>query len=266
MSIRKRTVCVLLFVLLILIAGCGSAEPATKEDASTVETTPSVKADPIVPEKSIAIEEDNIEESTEKSTEDTAKSDIPPSESVTNNKNASQPATSNETTTQKVTTNSKAQAPKQQSAPAQTNGNEVKEKQVVVVEPVAPAATPAPVPTPAPTAAPTAAPAPAPEPVVPQQVVINAEPRVIKIEVTNWAWKLDPVPLVVGSPVIFKVNVIEGEHGFQITGTPINEVIQEGKSYEIAWTPEKAGTFTIRCSVLCGSGHSAMRSQLQVKE
>jgi cytochrome c oxidase subunit 2 len=239
MSFRKKAVCLFLFVFLLLITGCGSEESTTKEDTSTVETTESILTD------QGALETPVIETTSESSP-------------ITTNEKSSGEATSKDTVTK----------------PAQTKAVEVKEEQVVVVEPVPPKATPAPTPAPNSAPAPVQTPAPvtvttpqpAPEPVAPQQDVVNTEPRVIKIEVTNWAWKFEPVPLVVGAPVIFKVNVIEGEHGFQITGTSINEVIQEGQSYEIAWTPEKTGTFTIRCSVLCGSGHSAMRSQLQVKE
>jgi cytochrome c oxidase subunit 2 len=252
MSFRKKVVCLFLFVFLLLITGCGSEESTTKEDTSTVETTESIETD------QGAVETPVIETTNESSP------------TTANEKSSGETTLKNtvtkDTASQKVTTNIKPQEPKQQSKPAQKNAGELKEEQVVVIEPVAPAATSATAPTPATATAPAPAPAPAPEPVAPQQAVVNAEPRVIKIEVTNWAWKFEPVPLVVGAPVIFKVNVIEGEHGFQITDTSINEVIQEGQSYEIAWTPEKTGTFTIRCSVLCGSGHSAMRSQLQVKE
>jgi heme/copper-type cytochrome/quinol oxidase subunit 2 len=92
----------------------------------------------------------------------------------------------------------------------------------------------------------------------------ESDPVIVQVEVTNWDWNMEQVTFEIGSTVIFKINVKEGNHGFQITGTDINERISVGQSYEITWTPASKGSFTIRCSVPCGAGHSSMRKNLTV--
>lgn len=59
-----------------------------------------------------------------------------------------------------------------------------------------------------------------------------------------------------------KVNFksLQGFHGFSIVGTSINI---RGKGSEIINL--KPGTYTIKCSVPCGSGHSKMKSTLIVQ-
>ena len=55
------------------------------------------------------------------------------------------------------------------------------------------------------------------------------------------------------------------EHGFAIPEFGINENLAPGKSVDIEFTADMAGSYSFFCSVYCGSGHTSMRGTLIVE-
>ncbi len=100
------------------------------------------------------------------------------------------------------------------------------------------------------------------------QKVVEAEEGGAEIKVNvgikDFIFELEQDSFRLGDTIIFVLEGIEGRHGFAITGTGINEPISTGETKMISWTPEQAGTYTIRCSIMCGSGHSTMNTTLSV--
>jgi cytochrome c oxidase subunit 2 len=67
-------------------------------------------------------------------------------------------------------------------------------------------------------------------------------------------------------PIRFQLHGMEGRHGFSITGSDVSQVIEADESSEVTWTPDKPGEYTIKCNVMCGSGHGSMQTVITVTD
>lgn len=102
------------------------------------------------------------------------------------------------------------------------------------------------------------------KPAQPVHVPANA----VKVHVTasNWKWTLDKTSFKVGVPIDFIVKSDEGTHGFSITNTKVSQAVTKGdKPTDVVWTPEKPGTYVIRCDIYCGAGHQNMWTKINVQ-
>src|SRR3989338_7440298 len=88
-------------------------------------------------------------------------------------------------------------------------------------------------------------------------------------EFTITAKQFEFVPSIIevnkGDRVRLIVTSADVVHGLAIKEYNINERIEPGKTTKIEFVVDKQGTFTIYCSVPCGSGHSQMKGTLIVK-
>jgi cytochrome c oxidase subunit 2 len=87
----------------------------------------------------------------------------------------------------------------------------------------------------------------------------------VKVEASKFKWTLDRTEFQAGQPIRFQLEGKDGTHGFSIVGTGVSQPVKAGESGEVAWTPEKPGEYTIKCNLMCGSGHSSMETQITVK-
>jgi len=65
-----------------------------------------------------------------------------------------------------------------------------------------------------------------------------------------------------------RLNVVsaDGTHGFQVKELGLNTRIPAGgRTMTVELTPKEAGTFEIKCSEYCGSGHGRMKAWLIVR-
>jgi cytochrome c oxidase subunit 2 len=94
----------------------------------------------------------------------------------------------------------------------------------------------------------------------------DAGPRVI--EVTAGEFKFEPAVINVteGERVVLKARTTDGrKHGFGIKELDVKAALPKtGEVVAIELTGPAPGTYTIACSVYCGSGHSRMKGQLVV--
>ena len=88
----------------------------------------------------------------------------------------------------------------------------------------------------------------------------------VSVVASNWKWDLSNTEFKVGETITFSIQGKEGVHGFAIEGTEINENIAPGQTKTVTWTPDKAGDYTIACSVACGTGHNDMVQKITVSE
>ncbi|MGP7815636.1 cupredoxin domain-containing protein [Niallia sp. 01092] len=86
----------------------------------------------------------------------------------------------------------------------------------------------------------------------------------VSIVASNWKWDLSKTTFKVGEPVTFSIEGQDSSHGFTIEGTNIKEQIAPGETKKVTWTPEKAGEYTIKCTVFCGDGHDDMVQKITV--
>ncbi len=81
----------------------------------------------------------------------------------------------------------------------------------------------------------------------------------ITITASNWAF--DPAKVIVhaGQLTTFRVTSKEGVHGLgsDALGLPAT-TIMPGKMTALTFTPKKAGTYKLSCTIVCGAGHAEM--------
>ena len=90
--------------------------------------------------------------------------------------------------------------------------------------------------------------------------------QIVEIEVVAKQFSFNPDPIIVnqGENVRLLLTSEDVEHGFSISEYGINEKIKPDETTTVEFTADKAGEFEIRCSVVCGAGHSGMKGKLIV--
>jgi heme/copper-type cytochrome/quinol oxidase subunit 2 len=80
-------------------------------------------------------------------------------------------------------------------------------------------------------------------------------------------WDFTPSTITVneGDTVKLTITSTDVTHGFSLSEFNINERLEPNQPVDVEFVADKAGTFTFRCNVPCGSGHSAMKGTLVVK-
>lgn len=86
----------------------------------------------------------------------------------------------------------------------------------------------------------------------------------VSVVASNWKWDMSKTEFKAGEPITFSIEGEQGLHGFAIQGTDIDEQIPEGETKTVTWTPDKAGEYTLVCSVVCGFGHGDMVQKIIV--
>lgn len=90
--------------------------------------------------------------------------------------------------------------------------------------------------------------------------------KAINVEAYKYGYSPDPIVVKKGDSVRILATSKDVTHGFAIKEYGINAVLHKGKNTEIKFVADKVGTFVIRCSVFCGSGHGSMKGRLVVEE
>jgi cytochrome c oxidase subunit 2 len=86
--------------------------------------------------------------------------------------------------------------------------------------------------------------------------------QAITLTATNFKYDQAEYKVKKGQPVTITLKDGEGMHGAAINEFKVN-LKKDGES--ATFTPDKAGTYTIQCSVMCGAGHATMKSTLIVE-
>lgn len=88
------------------------------------------------------------------------------------------------------------------------------------------------------------------------------------INITAKQFSFEPAEIRVkkGDKVVLIVKSVDVKHGFSLPEFGIDEKLEPGKETRIEFTADKVGSFTFRCSVFCGQGHSEMTGTLIVEE
>jgi cytochrome c oxidase subunit 2 len=86
--------------------------------------------------------------------------------------------------------------------------------------------------------------------------------QAVALTATNFKFDKTEYKVKKGQPVTITLKNGEGMHGAEIKEFGVN-LKKDGES--ATFTPDKAGTYNIQCSVMCGAGHAAMKSTLVVE-
>jgi cytochrome c oxidase subunit II len=68
-----------------------------------------------------------------------------------------------------------------------------------------------------------------------------------------------------GQRVLFVINSLDTQHGFHVDAFSINEPVKKGQTAEVEFESDKAGTFLMNCSIICGSRHDDMEGKIVVE-
>jgi heme/copper-type cytochrome/quinol oxidase subunit 2 len=90
--------------------------------------------------------------------------------------------------------------------------------------------------------------------------------REIELEAFRYGYKPDPIVVKKGEKVRILAKSRDVTHGFGIKDLSINARILPDKETTVEFTPKKAGSFQIHCTVYCGPGHEHMHGTLIVLE
>lgn len=90
----------------------------------------------------------------------------------------------------------------------------------------------------------------------------GAPAQEITIKAKNFEFDQPEYHVKKGQPVKITLVNDQGNHGIEIKEFKVN---LNGSKNSATFTPDKTGTFDIRCSVICGSGHATMASKLIVE-
>jgi cytochrome c oxidase subunit II len=98
--------------------------------------------------------------------------------------------------------------------------------------------------------------------------VTPAEVAPHRIEVTAKRFEFMPgeITLKKGEPVVLVLRSMDTTHGLEFRELGLRTRISKGQATEMAFTPDKTGTFVGHCSVFCGSGHGRMTLTMHIVE
>jgi cytochrome c oxidase subunit II len=91
-------------------------------------------------------------------------------------------------------------------------------------------------------------------------------PRRIEVSAKRFEFLPGDITLKKGEPVVLVLKSVDVAHGVRFKELGIETKAGKGQSSEVAFTPDKTGTFIGHCSVFCGSGHGTMTLTLHVVE
>ncbi len=96
--------------------------------------------------------------------------------------------------------------------------------------------------------------------------LVAAAPRKLRVEGKKWEWIPAEVKLKVGEPVEITFVSLDVKHGVScrevgLAATPFDRE----RPAVVRFTPTQAGTFTFKCSHLCGKGHRKMLGKFIVE-
>lgn len=102
----------------------------------------------------------------------------------------------------------------------------------------------------------------------PSQATTPTEPLIkeFTIEMKQFSFTPHTITVQKGDTVRLTLTSKDVSHGFAIDEFGINSgPVAKNQQKTVEFIANKAGTFTFRCSVVCGSGHSSMKGTLIVE-
>lgn len=102
----------------------------------------------------------------------------------------------------------------------------------------------------------------------------SQKPLVVNVTGQQWVWTFkypdknnvssDILYLPLGQPVLFNVTSLDVIHNFWAVELGVKTDANPGAITQAGVTPNKLGTFNVRCAELCGLHHAYMETQIRV--
>jgi len=94
----------------------------------------------------------------------------------------------------------------------------------------------------------------------------RAQEQVIKMSVKRFEYVPREIALKKGVPVVLEITSLDVPHGFNLPDLKVRADIIPGQVTRVRLVPDRAGTFTFRCDVFCGTGHEELDGLVTVTE
>ncbi len=88
---------------------------------------------------------------------------------------------------------------------------------------------------------------------------------VIPVVMKKYAFDPPVIRLKKGQVVELDVSTADVQHGFTVPDLGIKEPIQPRRPAKIVFKADRAGTFPMTCSIICGPGHDDMVGKIVVE-
>lgn len=85
------------------------------------------------------------------------------------------------------------------------------------------------------------------------------------IEAKQWEFVPSVITVNKGDTVKLSVTSTDVAHGISISAFGVSERLEPNQTVQIEFIADKEGTFSMICSVFCGSGHGSMRGSVIVQ-
>lgn len=90
-------------------------------------------------------------------------------------------------------------------------------------------------------------------------------PRVIEVTAKKYDFVPSTIEVQQGERVVLRVTSTDRLHGIGIKKFGVNREVPRGKTVDVEFVANEAGTFPVLCTEDCGKGHDDMAGTLVVK-
>ena len=92
----------------------------------------------------------------------------------------------------------------------------------------------------------------------------NANGVRIAVRANKFSFTPNELRIRRGQPITLMLSTEDFVHGFSVPDFDIRIDLVPGKTVELTFTPNRAGTFVLLCDNFCGDGHDKMAGMLIV--
>jgi cytochrome c oxidase subunit 2 len=96
--------------------------------------------------------------------------------------------------------------------------------------------------------------------------VHGAVERVVPLTVKRFEYSPRQVRLQQGVPVVFEITSLDVAHGFNVPDFGVRADVIPGRVTRVRLVPDRVGTFSFRCDIVCGAGHEDLEGELIVTQ
>jgi cytochrome c oxidase subunit 2 len=88
-----------------------------------------------------------------------------------------------------------------------------------------------------------------------------------RINITMKKYEFVPAEVRIkrGQRVLLVITAADTQHGFHVDAFGINEPVKKGQTAEVEFVSDRAGSFPMNCSIICGARHDDMVGKIIVE-
>jgi cytochrome c oxidase subunit 2 len=94
----------------------------------------------------------------------------------------------------------------------------------------------------------------------------RSDAPVIKMTVKRFEYSPRDLQLKKGVPVVLEISSLDVPHGFNLPDLHVRADVIPGQVTRVRLVPDRAGTFTFRCDIFCGTKHEDLEGLVTVRE